>query len=97
MHRHASVTDRLSKGLGVNTLRRDPRDGAEQEQWNTFTCLLQDFQFSPVPDRLDWAIDVSDNFSVSSARKFLDNLTLNNGGHSTHWNNWVPIKINILI
>lgn len=67
LHKHVSITDRLPMGLGVNTLRRGPGGGAEQEQWNNFTCLMEDFQLMPVPHRLGWVNDVSDNFSISSA------------------------------
>ncbi|XP_052625816.1 uncharacterized protein LOC128132862 [Lactuca sativa] len=65
LHKHASISDRLSLGLGINTLRRDPRGGAEQEQWSTLIRFLQEFHLRPVPDRLGWVIDVSDNFSIS--------------------------------
>ena len=97
LHRHDSITDRVSLGLGVNTLRHNPRGGAEQEKWNKLICLMQDFQLMPVPDRLGWVIDVSNNFSISSARKFFNCFMLSNEGISTRLNNWVPIKINILI
>lgn len=42
-------------------------------------------------------LDVSDTFSISSARRFLDGGMFFLGGTKTRWNNLIPIKINILI
>ncbi|KAL7607552.1 hypothetical protein Lser_V15G19875 [Lactuca serriola] len=49
-----------------------------------------------VPDRLGWSLDISDIFSVSSTRSFLDNGLITSTDITTRWNNWVPIKLNIL-
>ncbi|GKC38149.1 RNA-directed DNA polymerase, eukaryota [Tanacetum coccineum] len=46
---------------------------------------------------LRWTLDSSDEFSVSSARYFLDGRSLFSGGSSTRWNNFVAIKLNILL
>lgn len=55
------------------------------------------FRLKERPDRLDWLGDVSDVFSVSFARSIIDSSTLAVTGLETRWNNWVPIKVNILI
>ncbi|GJR21791.1 reverse transcriptase domain-containing protein [Tanacetum coccineum] len=46
---------------------------------------------------LRWTLDSSDEFSVSFARYFLDGRSLFSGGSSTRWNNFVAIKLNILL
>ncbi|PWA71851.1 RNA-directed DNA polymerase, eukaryota [Artemisia annua] len=71
--------------------------GVETEQWEAISALIQAFIFSPQQDRLRWTLDSSDEFSVSSARSFLDGRLLFSGGCSTRWNNFVPIKLNILL
>ncbi|XP_023765317.1 uncharacterized protein LOC111913837 [Lactuca sativa] len=95
--RQATVRDRLTLGWDPVTFRRSTRGGIEQEKWDAFISLLQDFQLQSIPDRLGWSIDVSNTFSISSARWFLDGSMLYSGGGETRWNNWVPIKINILL
>lgn len=40
LHRHDSISDKMSMGLRVNTLRRIRRGRAEQEQWDNFTLPL---------------------------------------------------------
>ena len=48
-------------------------------------------------DKLGWHLHVSDVFSVFSVRHFLDERFLFTGGNSTRWNNYVSIKLNILL
>lgn len=81
----------------VDSLRRIPRDGIEQTQWDELTDLLCDLHLHSFPDRLGWSIDVSDSFSVSSASFLIDSALLFTGSCETRWNNWVRIKLNIFI
>ncbi|PWA92790.1 glycosyltransferase family 92 [Artemisia annua] len=92
-----SVAERMRIGWASSSLRREPRGGVETEQWEAISALIQAFIFSPQQDRLQWTLDSSDEFSVSSARSFLDGRLLFSGGCSTRWNNFVPIKLNILL
>ena len=92
-----SVADRLRIGWVASSLRREPRGGVEIEQWEAISALIQAFAISPQQDRLMWTLDSSDEFSVSSARYFLDGRSLFSGGSSTRWNNFVPIKLDILL
>lgn len=46
---------------------------------------------------MGWTIDVSSNFSVASARRFIDGILLYAGGGETRWNSWVPIKLSVLL
>ncbi|PWA74117.1 RNA-directed DNA polymerase, eukaryota [Artemisia annua] len=88
---------RMRIGWASSSLRREPRGGVETEQWEAISALIQAFIFSPQQDKLRWTLDSSDKFSVSSARSFLDGRLLFSGGCSTRWNNFVPIKLNILL
>ncbi|GKA64157.1 RNA-directed DNA polymerase, eukaryota, reverse transcriptase zinc-binding domain protein [Tanacetum coccineum] len=92
-----SVAERLRIGWDVSSLRRVPRGSVEAEQWNAISALIQSFVISREQDRLSWTLDSSEEFSVSSARYFLDGRSLFSGGISTRWNNFVPIKLNILL
>ena len=91
------MADRLRFGWQSSALRREPRGGAESVQWLAISDLIRNFSFSERPDRLGWDLDATDEFSVSSARCLLDERSLFTGGSSTRWNNFVPIKLNILI
>ena len=59
--------------------------------------MVQHVRLETRPDRLGWVEDVSDCFSVASARRWLDRITLFRGGDVTTWNNWVPIKLCVLL
>ncbi|CAI9277983.1 unnamed protein product [Lactuca saligna] len=66
----------MDVGWETDTLIRSPRGGVEQEQWDGILSLIQDLQLQSIPDRLGWTIDASDNFSVASARRFIDGSLL---------------------
>ena len=59
--------------------------------------MVQQVRLETRPDRLGWVEDVSDCFSVASARRWLDRITLFRGGDVMNWNNWVPIKLCVLL
>ena len=46
-------------------------------------------------DRWFWSLDGSGEFSVASARNYVDSKTLVVDHSSTRWNMFVPIKVNI--
>nr|GFA56618.1 RNA-directed DNA polymerase, eukaryota [Tanacetum cinerariifolium] len=95
--RAISVAERLRIGWVASSLRRKPRGGVETERWEAIFALIQAFMNSPHQDKLRWTLDSSDEFSIFSMRYFLDGRSLFSGGNSTRWNNFVPIKLNILI
>ncbi|GJR35231.1 hypothetical protein Tco_1210915 [Tanacetum coccineum] len=47
-------------------------------------------------DRWVWSLSGDGEFSVSSARKLIDDKTLRMVGSKTNWCKFVPIKVNIL-
>ena len=79
--------------LLCNVNREDERN--QHNGWR-FLILLETSTYLML-DRLGWDLDASDEFSVSSMRHFLDEYFLFTGENSTRWNNYVPIKLNILL
>lgn len=59
--------------------------------------LMQNLELQPRQDRLGWIYDALEIYIVSSAYFLLDSSFLLAGGMETRWNNYVPIKLNILI
>nr|GEY27156.1 RNA-directed DNA polymerase, eukaryota [Tanacetum cinerariifolium] len=84
-------------GWIASSLRKEPRGGVEAEQWEVISALIQAFVISPKHDKLQWTLDSSDEFLFFFASYFLDDRLLFSGGNSTRWNNFVPIKLNILL
>lgn len=97
LNRAANVKDRFLIGWNPGDLRRMPRGGIEETQWISFLEVVQGVQLCHIPNRLGWSLDSSDSFSVASVRHALDSGLVPSGDMGTRWNNWVPIKINILI
>ena len=58
--------------------------------------MLQNLEWSGNEDTWLWDLDQNGFFSVSSARKHIDSIMLHSGDRPTRWNNFVPIKVNIL-
>lgn len=62
-----------------------------------FSCYDARVQLCDRSKTLEWTLDVLNYFFVATDRSFLDSGSLPNGGCETIWNNWILIKLNILI
>lgn len=91
------VFNRRELNSSVSWLRRTPRGGIEEEQWNSLVDLVDVFEFSPQIDRWRWLGDGSGDFSVAAARKIIDNKILIIDNMSTRWIKEVPGKVNIFV
>ncbi|GKA85424.1 RNA-directed DNA polymerase, eukaryota, reverse transcriptase zinc-binding domain protein [Tanacetum coccineum] len=91
-----SVAEKLAQVDLSFSLRRNPRDGVEMSQFSELKAILDGLQLPMAHDRWFWSIVGSVEFSVASARKYIDDHLL--GGHSflTRWVKAVPIKVNIM-
>nr|GEY50635.1 RNA-directed DNA polymerase, eukaryota [Tanacetum cinerariifolium] len=92
----------MSKGLlGVNlnfstlTLDRMPRSGIESEQWDHLLDSLEGVMLNPSEDRWSWDLNGLEEFSVASARRYIDNNRLPDISSKTRWIKEVPIKVNV--
>ncbi|GJW10659.1 RNA-directed DNA polymerase, eukaryota [Tanacetum coccineum] len=81
--KHIIVAEKISEATLIASFRRTPRGGVEEDQ------------FSNSNDRWVWLLDPSGEYSVSSARTYIDDLLLPTVGSPTRWAKVVPIKINI--
>nr|GEW60056.1 RNA-directed DNA polymerase, eukaryota, reverse transcriptase zinc-binding domain protein [Tanacetum cinerariifolium] len=88
------VVDKFKAALDVS-FRRQVRNGAELQQLEELSTLMDSVTLSSSFDR--WVCNLSGDggFRVSSVRNFLDNLLLPSYSESTRWSKYVPIKINI--
>ncbi|KAL4566050.1 hypothetical protein LXL04_030160 [Taraxacum kok-saghyz] len=94
---HMTVAERIGLVWEGDALRRPPRGGVEQTQWDALMERLSNVTLLDRRDRLGWAGDESDSFSVGSARRCLDSRFLFIGGEETSWNSWIPIKLNVFL
>ncbi|GJW91592.1 RNA-directed DNA polymerase, eukaryota, reverse transcriptase zinc-binding domain protein [Tanacetum coccineum] len=89
-----SVAAKLSHGGLVQSLRRNPRGGAEQVQLELLQDMIHGCMLSNSNDRWSWSLDGGGDFTVSSVRKAIDNHILPKGITKTRWIKEGPIKIN---
>nr|GEX24315.1 RNA-directed DNA polymerase, eukaryota, reverse transcriptase zinc-binding domain protein [Tanacetum cinerariifolium] len=91
----STVADKLSDPTFIQSFRRPPRGGLEEEQYVKLIDIVNS-NLSDSKDRWVWSLDSTGEFSVKSARLYIDDYFLLTVGAPTRWDKEVPIKINIL-
>ncbi|GKD53549.1 glucose-6-phosphate isomerase 1, chloroplastic [Tanacetum coccineum] len=80
----------------VNSFRRIPKGGIEQNQFDSLVELVRSVTIVPLADRWNWNLESTGIFLVASAHRRIDEICLPNIGEETRWVKCVPIKINVL-
>ena len=92
---HVTVSNKLNEHSLVSSFRRAPRGDLEEEQLRKLEDSLSQILLPQANDRWIWNLESSGEFSVKSARIFIDNALLPKLDTPTRWIKVVPIKINI--
>ncbi|GKB01326.1 hypothetical protein Tco_0829370 [Tanacetum coccineum] len=74
------------------SLRRSPRGGIEQAQYNDLSPSLEDINLVDMRDRWIWSLEGTGDFSIRSR---IDDTWLREISSKTRWIKAVPIKVNI--
>nr|GEX95635.1 RNA-directed DNA polymerase, eukaryota [Tanacetum cinerariifolium] len=91
-----SVADKFGQVDLVSSLRRMPRDGVELMQFSELKTSLEGLQLISMNNIWTWTMVGTGDFSVASARKYIDDKKLQGPSITTRWVKVVPIKINIM-
>nr|GEU32791.1 RNA-directed DNA polymerase, eukaryota, reverse transcriptase zinc-binding domain protein [Tanacetum cinerariifolium] len=73
--KHTVVSKMIYDDVGFS-LRRQPRDGVEMEQFRALTTAIEGVLLHDMIDRWKWSLEGSSEFSVVSARKLIDDNRL---------------------
>ncbi|GJY98419.1 RNA-directed DNA polymerase, eukaryota, reverse transcriptase zinc-binding domain protein [Tanacetum coccineum] len=93
---HAFVKMKVGDDTSMSaSFRRVPRGGLEEEQFQLLVDKVALVILSSFKDRWVWTLDSRGEFSIKSARSYIDDYLLPIVGPPTRWVNVVPIKINI--
>nr|GFA40479.1 RNA-directed DNA polymerase, eukaryota [Tanacetum cinerariifolium] len=87
-----TVSKKLTDYSLDNSFRRKTRGGVEQVQYNALSDLVHAVTLVPLSDRWVWSLESSEEFSVASVRKVIDEKRLSNVNTMTRWIKCVPIK-----
>nr|GEU29661.1 RNA-directed DNA polymerase, eukaryota [Tanacetum cinerariifolium] len=85
----------MSQSSLIDSFRRSPRGGAEQQQYNDPEDMVTTTILAPMSDRLVWSLESSGEFTVTLVRKLIDDKWLSGADNKTRWIKYVPIKINV--
>ncbi|GJS12911.1 RNA-directed DNA polymerase, eukaryota, reverse transcriptase zinc-binding domain protein [Tanacetum coccineum] len=91
-----SVAEKTAHPSISFSFRREPRSGSELSQMTSLQSHLEGILLPNMTDKWVWSLSGDGEFSVSSARKLIDDKTLGMVGSKTNWCKFVPIKVNIL-
>ncbi|GJW24060.1 hypothetical protein Tco_0037871 [Tanacetum coccineum] len=72
------------------------KGGVEDEQFSNLISCTSTFILPQIEDRGVWSLSSTGDFSVNSARSFIDDKLLPSFDSLTRWVKVIPIKINIL-
>ncbi|GJU39538.1 RNA-directed DNA polymerase, eukaryota [Tanacetum coccineum] len=86
---------KVGNDLGYS-LHRTPKDGVEMMQFLDLKANIDGVQLPSMQDRWIWSLVGSGDFSVASAKKYIDDHLLLSSPSRTRWVKAVPIKINIM-
>ncbi|GJU95392.1 RNA-directed DNA polymerase, eukaryota [Tanacetum coccineum] len=90
-----SISSKLGHDSLGFSLRRAPRGGAKQSQFNALRKYSENIVLADSRDRWSWSMEGSGGFSVASVRREIDEKLLSMVSFKTRWVNAVPIKVNI--
>ncbi|GJX73998.1 RNA-directed DNA polymerase, eukaryota [Tanacetum coccineum] len=96
-NKEVSVGVKVNNGL-LFGFRRSPRGGggAESMQFEDLSNKLSSIELVDEQDSWSWNLNEEGGFTVSSARRFIDDGICGINGSCTKWVNLIPIKVNIL-
>ncbi|GKA42446.1 RNA-directed DNA polymerase, eukaryota, reverse transcriptase zinc-binding domain protein [Tanacetum coccineum] len=93
--KHATVVVKFNDSSLFDSFRRPPRGGIKEDQLLSLVDNVVPVILSNSNDRWVWTLDSSGEFSVKTARSYIDEFFLPTVGAPTRWVKVVPIKINI--
>nr|GEU92005.1 RNA-directed DNA polymerase, eukaryota [Tanacetum cinerariifolium]GEW37797.1 RNA-directed DNA polymerase, eukaryota [Tanacetum cinerariifolium] len=94
-NKHASVAAKFRDTSMSASFRRVPRGGLEEDQFQLLVDKVALVILFIIKDRWVWILDFGGEFSVKSARSYINDYLFSIVGRPTRWLNVIPTKINI--
>ncbi|GJS40373.1 RNA-directed DNA polymerase, eukaryota [Tanacetum coccineum] len=96
LEEHVTIASKLRDMSLMPSFRRAPRGGIEEDQFRLLRAKVAHILLPRINDRWVLNLESSGEFSMKSARSFIDDSLLPKADAPTRWVKVVPIKINIL-
>ncbi|GJU06616.1 RNA-directed DNA polymerase, eukaryota, reverse transcriptase zinc-binding domain protein [Tanacetum coccineum] len=91
------VANRLQVSDWSSFLRRHPRGGVEESQFNSLLSTIRAVSLTDHNDSWLWSLGTSNGFSVASVHSLIDDNSLDVVSNATRWNRSIPIKVNVFL
>nr|GEV63136.1 ribonuclease H-like domain-containing protein [Tanacetum cinerariifolium] len=88
------VVEKINHASMVDTFRRPPRGGAEEEQLGFLLFGMDGLILTNTPDRWVWLLKATSEYSVKSVCQLIDDSIIPKEEVTTRWVKDMPIKIN---
>ncbi|GJR53713.1 RNA-directed DNA polymerase, eukaryota, partial [Tanacetum coccineum] len=95
LEKHVTVASKLRDMSLISSFRRASRGGTEEDQFRLLRASVAHILLPQINDSWVWNLESSCDFSVKSARSFIDDSLFPKADTPTRWVKVVPIKINI--
>ncbi|GJY51999.1 hypothetical protein Tco_0442846 [Tanacetum coccineum] len=79
-YKQITVVEKINHASMVDTFRRHPRGGAEEEQLDFLLSRMDSLVLTNIPDCWVWSLEVTSEFSVKYVRQLIDDSILAKGG-----------------
>ncbi|GJX89733.1 RNA-directed DNA polymerase, eukaryota [Tanacetum coccineum] len=94
-YKQITVVEKINHASMVDTFRRPPKGGAEEEQLGFLLSRMDGLILTNIPDRWVWSLEATSEFSVKSVCRLTDDSILPKEEVATKWVKVMPIKINV--
>ncbi|GJY94006.1 RNA-directed DNA polymerase, eukaryota, reverse transcriptase zinc-binding domain protein [Tanacetum coccineum] len=94
-YKQITVFEKINHAFMVDTFRRPPRGGAEEEQLGFLLSRMNGLILTNIPDRWGWSLEATREFSVKFIRQLIDDSILPKEEVATRWVKVMSIKINV--
>ncbi|GJZ17045.1 hypothetical protein Tco_0553168 [Tanacetum coccineum] len=94
-HKQITVVEKINYASMVDTFRRTPRGGAEEEQLGFLLSRMDGLILTNIPDHCVWSLEATGEFSVKFVRQLINDSILPKEEVATRWVKVIPIKINV--
>ncbi|GKD19595.1 hypothetical protein Tco_1208753 [Tanacetum coccineum] len=96
-YKQITIVKKINLASMVDTFRRPPRAGAEEEQPGFLLSRMDGLILTNIPDRWVWSLEATSEFSIKYVRQLIDDSILPKEEVATRWVKVMPLRLICLL